>query len=494
MSSLGSNGGAGAGGAGGAGAGGAGGAGAGGAGGAGAASARALSPVFVMFGHSASIPVPPGGELPKVPAGCILVTVAECGDRLYVAKHKVELPYDKLRKMFNDPDQQHILADPVANQELIERTIGMKININYPTALLPANRSYMDIEYYAQLAHNNWPVLDHITYHTSGLYRGGTVHTKTTTAELRPSDASVVDECVKQMFPEQVIYPSRDAVLSTMERLKADPTFNGKYELIKEIGKKFKIKQSELFDRYPGVYYVMSCRDADTKEGTVATQLRRSGSRGGTLVIEYKYKPSENKMFQGFAGEMYALPVGTTYSEYNFPQTVYPTIIVQSDVEGRQVIQLNQVTVDNDAGNVGAGGAVVGEGGAVGGAGGPTSLTKQQKAEKKAKLIEQVKEAGFEGDEDELRVLDIESLEHLLQVLLEIKGGKGGKEESKGGKEESKGGNDNNIFEYPNNNSGNNNSGNNNSGNQDGGRRTRRRRRRHSNKARLKRRSLRRRK
>jgi hypothetical protein len=379
-------------------------------------------PVYTMFSHSFTVPLEPGKPMPKIPDGCILVTMVECGKEMIVASQSKELEFDRFRQLFNNPNNQEMLADPIENQKKIEKLIGMKINIHHPHAFLPQLRDYIDVEYRgAELTHINWPMVGQFTYHTSGLYRSGTVQSKIfrTVAVNSKFNAQKI---IESMYEPTVLYPKRGDIISKMEEILHEyPELKQSVDLIKKVGNNFTIKQSDLFTMFPGVYYVTTCRSALTDSEQETTKRMGRGSREAIarVVMNYDKMPWNHKKgeaFYGFPDQMYRLPSGTTYLDYIrlLPKGIAARTVVERGADDRQVIELVSVenNIEADGGDGGDGG---GNGnGAGGGGAGPQKMTKEQIAKLKEELIASIMSLGYEGD---IKSMSIDELENLLRTL-----------------------------------------------------------------------------
>jgi hypothetical protein len=232
-------------------------------------------PVYSFFGHSCST-----GDVYEVPDGCILVTLALCGDVTYADKNT---PFDKFEVIFQDPAYTGILADPVKNKALIQRLIGASININYPGAPRPENRRYMDTLYSAQLSHfyeagtripgNLYPNDLRAKYdiHRSGLYRAGTT---SHLSHLLFVENAAPHEDLEYMYPDGVVlYPMHKNIEKYYNTL---PDY---VNLFEKIGEKFQIHQSTLFAYFPGIHYLVTCRTPCFDSVKAVVHLRRAASR-----------------------------------------------------------------------------------------------------------------------------------------------------------------------------------------------------------------------
>ena len=255
----------------------------------GAGAAAAMPDVFSFFGHSMTI----GPQL-EIPPGCMLVTLALCGDSSYF---QIGAPINRFVEYFGNPANAHILADPITNRETIQKEVGMQIGINYPGAPSELNRSYLDTQFNSELIHEYDPGAvipgyhnpdDHqqkCHIHRSGLYQAGII------ADLRPILVNVNDlntnidslkNALGWMFPLTVLHPSRIDTRVYMDRLAA-LGING-IRRIRAIGAHFQIRQSDLFAMFPGVHYLVTCRGpmpAASPKLLLNMGLRRLYSRGG---------------------------------------------------------------------------------------------------------------------------------------------------------------------------------------------------------------------
>lgn len=224
-------------------------------------------PVYSFFGHSCST-----GEILQVPPGCMLVTLAFCGSPTY--SDEINAKFDEL---FSMKDFNYLLLDPLTNKKEIEEYLGVPentLNINHPNAEREENRSYMNTIYNAQLMHDYEP----FRAHDSGLYKFPERVSHNFYDKI--IDRFNQDEFVIMMdtvYKEEVIYPKKEDILKELAVLLSNHVPYSR--IIEQIGEKFKISQKELFERFPGIYYHVTCRTPCDENAKAAVERRRRASR-----------------------------------------------------------------------------------------------------------------------------------------------------------------------------------------------------------------------
>ena len=308
-------------------------------------------PAYTFFGHSYTV-----GPILKIPDGCILVTLALCGDASYF---DVGYPIYNFANFFSNPANAQFIANPIFFKGVIERAIGAPIGINYPGAARGINEYYMDVQFNSELTHvhpagavipgdpNPLDTQSKCYLHRSGLYHSGT-------GDLRPHIVNYNDlETNKLILKNEInwmytdsLYPPRMGVIAKSAQLNFVNTKG--FNRIKEIGTHFKIRQSELFDRFPGIHYLVTCRvTAPTADPMVGfnSGLRRTGSRGPN-VTNYDHNPIRTDPFKplhrkhrGYIGSKYRLPPGVSYTNYIYSPNKR-AIVIEKNATGRETIQI----------------------------------------------------------------------------------------------------------------------------------------------------------
>jgi hypothetical protein len=227
------------------------------------------TPVYSFFGHSCST-----GEVLPVPAGCMLVTLALCGSPTYSDSIS-----ERFNDLFWDHERRHLLLDPIGNKEQIEEYLNVPkntLNVNYPEAELDENKMYMNTLYNAELIHD----FKKLQAHPSGLYkypaRLSLIHFDDLLDNLNNGQFMDVFE---QIYGDEMVYPVKEDVGKyTVKILRYNLL---KSDIMKQIGEKFQITQQELFERYPGIYYLVTCRVPCTESKNVLEKVekRRRASR-----------------------------------------------------------------------------------------------------------------------------------------------------------------------------------------------------------------------
>ncbi len=320
-------------------------------------------PIYSFFGHGMHI-----DKVMEIPKGCMLITLAKCGNISYFGP---DTAFRKLTSLFENPEHIDLLRDPVRNKSTIQDMIGMEINVNYPEAPHEINRKYYEIEYTAQLVA---PIIDGFILHKSGLYRPGTTSLETI---KRNKVSDFTDDDVKYLY-EHSLYPTYDEV----EKKSAETELKGNV-LINKIGQDYSIRQSQLFEKFPGIYYFMTCRVASKKEAQkgfdVRLSIRKQLSRSPNIIPDYDVNPSlilynrEQKEFHGNIGEKFRLPIGVKHQNYIYINK--GSKLLDINEQGHEIIEIVPKTeeapvlgglVNNGADN-----------GAVGGAGEPRVMLRR---------------------------------------------------------------------------------------------------------------------
>ena len=236
---------------------------------------------YSMQGHGCDL-----GETLIVPKGCVYVTLAVCGYSIDpITRNRISFI-----ELFNKHHPYHyLLKDPVRHEKDI-RDLGIFIHVHYDGH--GCDPTYTDVIYNSFVGYDTNETLPPGKYvQPSGLHELG--------ADLSSSDCpfpTVTIPPVKfikcDTLTEDILaYVYKDSIFPTAEKVKmyiADktPTF----ELFQSIGM---IKQSQLFELYPGIHYNMSCRSAceETIPSTLALRRRHSYQKDSTLLIP-GYKPA----------------------------------------------------------------------------------------------------------------------------------------------------------------------------------------------------------
>ena len=292
-------------------------------------------PIYSFFGHAGHL----DSQL-DIPPGCMLITLAQCGE---VSEYGNDtLPFRKLTTMFEFPGFVNILSDPIRNKTIIESVIGAPISINHPNASHPVKQKYYDIKYGGHLVSYSSPRV----VHHSGLYKAGTntsFHTK-----MYPEKEIGNTKFIDFMFPDEVIYPTREDVLGAI----AGPLEGKKgMDLVDNIGEMFSVNQSTLFRDHPGIYYHMTCRVPLSRDDMFGVRigLRKQLSRSENDIPDYNHNPHlfykllesghiNNKKHQGVIGQSYRLPLGVDYSNYIYENKA--PRFKGLDEKGRQLIEI----------------------------------------------------------------------------------------------------------------------------------------------------------
>jgi hypothetical protein len=321
----------------------------------GAGAAAPLPNVYSFFGHSSTI----GPRLP-IPAGCMLVTLALCGDLSYF---DVGRPMNQFCAFFQELGNAHFLADPIRYRETIQKAVGgMQIGINYPGAPNERNRTYLDTQFNSELTHvyapgaaipgylNPADLQQKCHLHRSGLYQAGTINLHPELLNVNDLDTNgvLLRNTIEWMFPREVLYPARLAVQFLSGSLAASG-ING-INLIRAIGARFPIRQRDLFAMRPGIHYLVTCRivsPAAPPHVAFNVGLRRQESRAApNAVINYNHNPKGtdpsqpiHRLHRGYLGSRYRLPAGVRHTNYIYFADRGPQLI-GANANGREIIEI----------------------------------------------------------------------------------------------------------------------------------------------------------
>ncbi len=302
------------------------------------------SNIFTFMGHSCST-----GIQHDVPPGCMLVTLAECGDYTY---SNLGSPFRNFLEIF---ENQMLLANPIANKEAIEKLLGAKININYPDAPNIENKRYMDTLFSAQLYHRHeenifipnigFSLEKKYDIYPSGLYRSGGIKLKPVYKNAVNIHENIMDD-LEYMYQSQILYPRKKSAIDEGKRLIKEVGKN--FRVFENIGIKFKILQSKIFEMFPGIHYLITCRSPCSEDYAerFRVALRRSESRERSNIYNYLHNPHlaqpmyiAGKVHYGEIGQKYRLPAGVKHTNYIYYGGRGPQLI-ETNANGREIIEI----------------------------------------------------------------------------------------------------------------------------------------------------------
>lgn len=194
-----------------------------------------------------------------VPPGCVYVTYGLCGMATLLNSTIDDLFF----KMFKAKNP--ILQDPVKNYVKLKELFGNSIHIHYPEAPTADGQTYFDNTYTPFLA---WEKTDQSCFaYKSGLYEIGanlfTDDSENSGKRFLCNDGKFSKIDFETMYNESkfpttaMVYDAYYTKFSFMD--KGIPIMH--YNLIDEvIDENFRVKQSELFEKFPGIYYNFVCR------------------------------------------------------------------------------------------------------------------------------------------------------------------------------------------------------------------------------------------
>lgn len=249
----------------------------------------AVPKVYTVMGHGSEMisEIPP---IP-VPAGCVYVTFAICGNTTQGA-------YRILDAFAND-DIRELLRYPVENIKKLTEYFGESLHVHYPEAENETSRTYFDVRY-SPFAHFNTPKLGCFAY-KSGLYN------MDANVEFMPDenlmvrlteilkygikfDCDSIEPEILKLLYNGSLYPTLDTIVGDI-----DPARAITYKLLKHEITKFKFSQSWAFRMFPGVHYNFVCRSHSLpnenntgRSAAVAnriTRRRRNSLNAATLLL-----------------------------------------------------------------------------------------------------------------------------------------------------------------------------------------------------------------
>jgi hypothetical protein len=192
----------------------------------------------------------------EVPKDCGYITFTECG---------LPIPMEdrtKITRLYSAFSDEHYvipMKDPIGNKEnfnWIKRNLGNDVNMHFPPS------SYKDLQYSPTLIYTEDITNTYYFIERIGLYRlGANLFFKdsdgTPNTILKTKSRSITKKDIETIL-EGSWYPTyKKDILPYLNPSKDEITV----EEINTILKKYSIKQSELFEMNPGIYYNIACRN-----------------------------------------------------------------------------------------------------------------------------------------------------------------------------------------------------------------------------------------
>jgi len=233
---------------------------------------------YMVIGHGYD-----SDTLLQIPKGSVYVTFAECGD--------ITNSYVSIIKAFED--NLELLKDPVTNASILKTIFGNSIHIHWAESPIPFLRTYYDSEYMFPLG---WKELRRLC--KSGVYKLGNpveYAIGDTTPIVSPSPGMLFGRYTIYINPDDISLKDIQTVFNGSEQLDTMvdiyttlKTENGivTYDMI---ASKYSIKQSQLFETNPGIYYNFLCRITKSYPITnIKHTLRRVSS---TIANKMMFEP-----------------------------------------------------------------------------------------------------------------------------------------------------------------------------------------------------------
>lgn len=208
--------------------------------------------VYTTLGHGRELI---SGEPIPVPAGCVYVTFALCGE-------PSREPY-RIIEAFLDPKISPLLSDPVTNLKRLTAHFGSTLHVHFPEASAEASRYYYDA-LYSPFA--GFKAKDGCWAFKSGLYKKGFTEFNAP-EKLAKGVGPLFKYGVKLSCDDRIninalkflyagsIYPTVDILTQGI-----DPTRSLSYDIVHNESTKCRFTQSWAFAKFPGVYYNFICR------------------------------------------------------------------------------------------------------------------------------------------------------------------------------------------------------------------------------------------
>ena len=236
---------------------------------------KAAKNAYMHLGHGKDHVV---GEPLSVPAGCVYVTFALCG--------QVGKDSHRILGAFEDPAIKDLLRDPVRHLKRLTTYFGDTLHVHYPEAEDPTSRTYYDTTYRPFLGYS---VKDHATCFAkkSGVYRLGDLATFKAPAALRSSEihASARDYTAayscEEVGEDALKYIYRGSLYPTPDQISASS-----FKELKKVSKEHEYRQSWAFSVWPGVHYNFVCRGLATKEESIKNSATRKRRRNSLAAAE----------------------------------------------------------------------------------------------------------------------------------------------------------------------------------------------------------------
>lgn len=229
--------------------------------------------VYTTLGHGREFV---SETLLDVPAGCVYVTFAVCGD---VSKEP-----QKILDAFSNPKIREKLRDPVKHLKELTTLFGETLHVHYPEAEDPTSRTYFDVRYLPFAGFSAKPDCWSLK---SGMYKMGDVNDflapnnikKGTTSLFKYGaklDCAHINTKALKYIYNGAVYPKLDIVtrdISVKRKLS--------YKLLRYEVAKCRFTQSWAFSKFPGVHYNFICRSHSypDEEVNIANAVRNRTER-----------------------------------------------------------------------------------------------------------------------------------------------------------------------------------------------------------------------
>lgn len=200
--------------------------------------------VYMSMGHSSELI----GDAPlPVPAGCVYVTFAICGETTGGGF--------KILEAFSNPTIRKMLHDPVRWATELTAYFGESLHIHYPEAATEAGRTYYDTRFtpFAGFFRGRCMAVK------SGLYllgRPGNFEAQ----EAETVDKFMLDLDCHDVTKSDMRFLYSGALYPDKKQLVADLTRPLTYDLLENQARKVLYTQSWAFAQFPGVHYNFLCR------------------------------------------------------------------------------------------------------------------------------------------------------------------------------------------------------------------------------------------
>jgi hypothetical protein len=215
--------------------------------------------VYIPYFHSCHL-----DEFKQIPEGCILVNTSSCG--LSTAYH--DNTEKNLRDMFEEKDEK--LRDPITNRDYIEDKLKVPISIHTSTV----NNNYLDMSFGYNLFHTNvksGKKKDGDLQLCSGLY---SINTGLCNEKVTFGDGPIHITRIGKLY-KNAVFPTQEDILQVFHTDQQLSIRELEHRFVEKYGE---LKLSTLLEKFPGIYYIMSCRPPCKEEYFEATKAQRQQS------------------------------------------------------------------------------------------------------------------------------------------------------------------------------------------------------------------------